>query len=65
MRIGEPNNRNIRRGDLMDKEYWQQFTATGRVEDYLRYRMETEGVKNRESDCTDRDGAVNDSYRGV
>lgn len=24
----------------MEKEYWQQFTATGKVEDYLNYKME-------------------------
>lgn len=23
----------------MEKEYWQQFTATGKVEDYLHYKM--------------------------
>ncbi|GAA0802453.1 hypothetical protein DWX43_12770 [Clostridium sp. AF19-22AC] len=54
----------------MEKEYWQQFTSTGKVEDYLSYRMEqksgTSGlnkernneVGNRESDCTDRNGTV-------
>lgn len=54
----------------MEKEYWQQFTSTGRVEDYLSYRMgvnsDTSGlnkernieVGNRESDCTDRNGTV-------
>lgn len=59
----------------MEKEYWQQFTATGKVEDYLHYKMgsssEAESgkaavgekersieVRDRESDCTDGNGAV-------
>ncbi len=54
----------------MEKEYWQQFTSTGKVEDYLSYRMEQKSgasglnkernneVGNRESDCTDRNGTV-------
>ena len=33
----------------MEKEYWQQFTATGKVEDYLNYKMESssEAVSGR------------------
>lgn len=59
----------------MEKEYWQQFTATGKVEDYLNYKMERSSeaesgkaavyekersieVRDRESDCTDGNGAV-------
>lgn len=60
----------------MEKGYWQQFTSTGSVEDYLSYRMEAEketfglkeekaGVRNCESDCTDRNGSVYSSGWGV
>lgn len=33
----------------MEKEYWQQFIATGKVEDYLNYKMESssEAVSGR------------------
>ena len=30
----------IRRGDLMEEEYWNKFFATGSVKDYLSYKMQ-------------------------
>ena len=60
----------IRRGDLIEEEYWNKFFATGSVKDYLSYKMQESadekgqmkeksvGVSNCESDCTDRHGAL-------
>lgn len=53
----------------MKETYWNQFMTTGKVEDYLNYKMNqtgegkkslpTGGKEKRESDCSDRDGTVN------
>ena len=34
----------------MEKEYWQQFTATGKVEDYLHYKS-SDFDKRTGKDC--------------
>ncbi|MGC4019997.1 MAG: hypothetical protein QM793_12750 [Muricomes sp.] len=61
----------------MEQRYWDKFIETGSVKDYLSYRAEeftqssgqreekSVGVSSRESDCTDRDGAVYSTYRGI
>lgn len=55
----------------MKEEYWEQFMTTGRIADYLSYKMvkkdsdggcpvkqkEQAGVRSGESDCVDGDGA--------
>lgn len=58
----------------MEQEYWNRFTQTGRVEDYLYYkgmaicrqvmkRREQEGDIRNESDYSDRDGTYIGSCR--
>lgn len=51
--------------------YWEQFTKTGKIEDYLRYRNENlqeaeegkrESVGNSDSD---RNRSVSNPHRGV
>ena len=52
----------------MKEPYWDQFMMTGKIEDYLSYKMHQGGEENssssaggkekRESDCTDRHGAL-------
>ena len=47
----------------MTKDYWQKFTESGRVEDYLRYRSSINGTylsddTNEQSD-TDNNGNSN------
>lgn len=53
----------------MELAYWEQFTKTGKVEDYLRYRNEnlqkTEEGKRESDGNSDRDRAVSDTHRGV
>lgn len=53
----------------MKSAYWNQFMTTGKIEDYLNYKMEqnepaerevlpsADGKEKCESDCTDRNGA--------
>lgn len=67
----------IRRGDLMEHEYWEKFLETGNVSDYLSYKSEYDigaygqkaeenvGVSSCESDCIDRDGTVYCTRWGV
>ena len=55
----------------MKETYWNQFMTTGKVEYYLNYKMNQpgeekesfppDGKEQRESDCSDRDGAVNNT----
>ena len=55
----------------MKEMYWNQFMTTGKVEDYLKYKMNqpgeekesfsSDGNQQRESDCSDRDGTVNNT----
>ena len=64
----------------MKETYWDQFMASGRIEDYLNYRMtadrecsagktgifrETCGKEQRESDRTYRDGALHHAHRRI
>ncbi len=53
----------------MELEYWEQFTKTGKIEDYLRYRNgslgEAEEDKRESVDSSDRYRAVSDAHRGI
>lgn len=53
----------------MESGYWEQFTKTGKVEDYLRYRSENlrkaEEEKRESVDSSGRYGAVSDPHRGI
>ena len=54
----------------MKETYWNQFMMTGKIEDYLSYKMNQNkaveekedssvgGKEKCESDCTDRHGAL-------
>lgn len=62
--------RHVRRGEPMKETYWNQFMMTGKIEDYLSYKMNqrkaseggdassADGKEKCEPDCTDRNGAV-------
>ena len=51
----------------MKENYWNQFMASGRIDDYLKFKMyekssgtvlkQSSGKEQRESDRTYRDGA--------
>ena len=55
----------------MKETYWNQFMASGRIDDYLKFKMHEKNSsvmpeqscrkEQRESDCSDRDGAVNNT----
>ena len=59
----------------MTQKYWEQFQATGKIEDYLCYKMDEvdttgqnhvakqAGATRSESDCSDRHGAFDSAYR--
>lgn len=58
----------------MKENYWNQFMASGRIEDYLNYRLgdcaeeeerEKRGKEKRESDHTYRDGSFNHAHRRI
>lgn len=59
----------------MKETYWKQFMMTGKIEDYLSYKMNqskaseenssADGKEKRESDCTDGDGAVRHTCRRI
>ena len=60
----------------MKENYWNQFMASGRIDDYLKFKMyekssgavsETKqcGKEQRESDRTYGDGALNHAHRGI
>lgn len=53
----------------MELEYWEQFTRTGKIEDYLRYRNENlqkaeEGERESVGDG-DRYRSVSNPHRGI
>ena len=49
--------------------YWEQFTKTGKIEDYLRYRnenlQEVEEGKRESVGNSVRDRSVSNPHRGV
>lgn len=52
----------------MEERYWRSFWETGKISDYLAYVDEckpdnAESEETRESDYSDRDGAVCIAYR--
>ena len=47
----------------MEETCWKQFWTTGKVADYLEYRDSLESEETRESDYSDRDGAVSITHR--
>ena len=59
----------------MKENYWNQFMASGRIDDYLKFKMyeksngtvlkQSSGKEQRESDRTYRDGSLNHAYRGI
>ena len=59
----------------MKEMYWNQFMTTGKVEDYLNYKMNqpgeekesfpSDGKEQRESDRTYGDGSFDHAYRGI
>ena len=54
---------------MNEKNYWKQFTMTGSVEDYLRYRSFTEHQSEQGSGQSDpckecRDGEIHAGLRG-
>lgn len=58
----------------MEREYWNQFAATGRVEDYLSYKgiqncqKTTERYEDRNSESvkhSDRNDTVGDTDRRI
>ena len=46
----------------MKETYWNQFMASGRIDDYLKFKMRKE---QRESDRTYGDGALYHAHRGI
>lgn len=58
----------------MKETYWNQFMTSGRIDDYLNYKMcekssdvpgQNCGKEKRESDRTYRDGALNHARRRI
>lgn len=61
----------------MKETYWNQFMMTGKIEDYLSYKMNqskasegentssADGKEKCESDCTDRNGALHHTCRRI
>lgn len=53
----------------MGLAYWEQFTKTGKIEDYLRYRNENlqkaEEDKRESVGNSDRDRSVSNPHRGI
>ena len=50
---------------MKETNYWKQFTMTGSVEDYLRYRSFTEKHSREESKTeNERDGETHAGMRG-
>lgn len=61
----------------MEQKNWDKFLETGSVIDYLSYRLagvspsyrhgkgKCAGVRDCESDCTDRDGALHSTSWGI
>lgn len=58
----------------MKENYWNQFMASGRIDDYLRFKMHEKnsgeqgqncGKEQRESDRTYGDGPVDHAHWGI
>lgn len=59
----------------MKENYWNQFMTSGRIDDYLNYKMHEKkssvipeqccGKEQRESDRTYRDGPLDYAHRRV
>lgn len=58
----------------MKENYWNQFMASGRIDDYLKFKMheknsggqeQSRGKEQRESDRTYGDGALYHAHRGI
>ena len=58
----------------MKENYWNQFMTSGRIDDYLTFKMheknsggqkQSRGKEQRESDRTYRDGALHHAHRGI
>ena len=59
----------------MKEIYWDQFMASGRIDDYLKFKMYEENSsamtkqscrkEQRESDRTYGDGSFDHAYRGI
>ena len=47
----------------MEEVCWKQFWETGKVEDYLNYKDNSEREETRESDYSDGNGAAGITYR--
>lgn len=67
--------RHGRRGGPMKETYWDLFMMSGKIEDYLSYKMNQAGNEQAvfsadrkekcESDCTDRDGTGHGACRRI
>ncbi|HJC43562.1 MAG TPA: hypothetical protein H9756_07785 [Candidatus Mediterraneibacter gallistercoris] len=58
----------------MKENYWNQFMASGRIDDYLRFKMHeknsgeqeaSRGKEQRESDRTYRYGSLDHAHRRI
>ena len=58
----------------MKETYWNQFMASGRIDDYLRFKMHeknsgeqeaSRGKEQRESDRTYRYGSLDHAHRRI
>ncbi len=58
----------------MKEDYWNQFMTSGRINDYLRFKMheknsgvkeQSRGKDQRESDRTYGDGPLDHAHRGI
>lgn len=58
----------------MKENYWNQFMASGRIDDYLRFKMHeknsgeqeaSRGKEQRESDRTYGDGSLDHAHRRI
>ena len=59
----------------MKEIYWDQFMASGRIDDYLKFKMHEKNSsvmpeqscrkEQRESDRTYGDGSFDHAYRGI
>ena len=50
---------------MKETNYWKQFTMTGSVEDYLRYRSFADNSPKEQSDSAEKwNGAVHAGVRG-
>lgn len=58
----------------MKETYWNQFMASGRIDDYLKFKMhekssggqeQSRGKEQRESDRTYGNGPLDHAHRGI